>query len=530
MHLNLDQKKVLLEISRFGFFFLPLSLILLFSKRSSLKSQSAFRKVYQFIKRYMYRSEKKFVFLFLGVIGLSHLLAVIARHFSFQHKWDLSIYANACGNQMFSSLKGNINLLGDHFEPLMYLLTPLCSVLDPALTLLSVQVLSFYIGAIGIYFVFRSQKNSRVISFLFSFAYLQFNYLVGAVYSDFHLISLAIGLIPWFAYAVFKKKYVLAFLVLLCLLGLKENMSLSLVGLGLFLLFQKKYKESLVSIFVGLLLFALIMKVIYPHFRGGEETVYFKKYYGHIGSSLGDFSVNAFTNPLLIIKTVFTKLKIKYLALVFTPFIAVVLYKPSFLFIIAPSLAINVLSGHHIMVSLQSQYETNVFPVLFVGLALIRDEARRRGQAQGSSKKISLSSMGPTLTLASLLLILVFLSYEPLFFRMRKSLPSETERRLHSFVKKNTKMGDGIASIDSILGHISKLRYLYTIETLMTEVGKSSQPTFDKVNKVFMGYWNERSYHYYGHYFAKVVPELRKKGFKEVRGEGLYNSFVMFVK
>ena len=528
MQLNLDQKKVLLEISRFGFFFLPLSLILLFSKRSSLKSQSAFRKVYQFIQRRLGQSEKKFVFLFLGVIGLSHLLAVIARHFSFQHKWDLSIYANACGNQMFSSLKGNINLLGDHFEPLMYLLTPLCSVLDPALTLLSVQVLSFYIGAIGIYFAFRSQKNGKVLSFLFSFAYLQFNYLVGAVYYDFHLLSLAIGLIPWFAYAVFKKKYVLAFWVLLCLLGLKENMSLSLVGMGLFLLFQKKYKESLASILVGLLLFAFIMKVVYPHFRGGEETVYFKKYYSHIGSSLGDFLVNALTNPLLIIKTVFTKIKIKYLALVLIPFIAVVLYKPSYLFIIAPSLAINVLSDHDVLVSLQYHYEADIFSVLFVGLALVRNEVRRRAQSQGSSKKAS--GMGPTLSLASLLFILVFLSYEPLFFRMRKSLPSETERKLHSFVKKNTKAGDGVASIDSILGHISKLRHLYTIETLMSEVGKSSQPTFDQVNKVFMGYWSERSYHYYGHFFAKVVPELQKRGFKEVRGEGLYNSFVMFVK
>ena len=63
---------------------------------------------------------------------------------------------------------------------------------------------------------------------------------------------------------------------------------------------------------LGLVSFALIMTVVYPLFRNGEETMYFAKYYGHLGRNLHEFVMTFVTRPSYFFYSLFRPAKLAY--------------------------------------------------------------------------------------------------------------------------------------------------------------------------------------------------------------------------
>ncbi|HTZ11254.1 MAG TPA: DUF2079 domain-containing protein, partial [Candidatus Margulisiibacteriota bacterium] len=87
---------------------------------------------------YLPRILKSFIALpdkiILAVLSLSSVLVIstlgIARHLSFSTMaWDMGLFDQAIwntlhGDLLFSSIRGNLFLLGDHFEPILFLVVP----------------------------------------------------------------------------------------------------------------------------------------------------------------------------------------------------------------------------------------------------------------------------------------------------------------------------------------------------------------------------------------------------------------------
>ena len=136
-----------------------------------------------------------------------HALVVYLRHFSFQTGMDLAIYSNACRGALYSTMKGDVWLFADHFEPALLLFTPLCRVFSPAATLLGVQTLAFGVGAIGIFALARQQNYSPSLAWFVALLYLGYSNHVTLAYYDFHLLALTLGLVPWLWWALQARRY-----------------------------------------------------------------------------------------------------------------------------------------------------------------------------------------------------------------------------------------------------------------------------------------------------------------------------------
>lgn len=305
----------------------------------------------------------------MAVICVGHGVVVFRRHLGFMTGMDLAIYANACRGALYSTMKGDVWIFADHFEPILLLFTPLCRVTSsPAGALLVVQLFAFACGGHGIFALARTQGWSASSAWLASIVYLLFAGTVAPAYYDFHLIALALGLIPWIWYALRARRYRLLLSLGLLSLGLKESAALSLAGFGAYLLCQREPQQRRVGmIFVaaGVTTFLLISNVVFPLFRHGEGTMYYSKYYGHLGSSPSEIIKNVVARPALLVETLFTSAKIKYVLALLLPFLLIHVRKPVLLLPVLPAIAINVLSNDPYLIKSICHYDSEIYPALF---------------------------------------------------------------------------------------------------------------------------------------------------------------------
>src|SRR5262245_9920567 len=120
---------------------------------------------------------------FLG----GHALVITLRHMAFRTGMDLAIYGNACRGALFSTMKGDVWLFADHFEPVLILFTPLCRATSPVFVLLTAQTLAYGIGAFGMYRLAQVEGWAKLHCSLIAVGYITFYPLVTTVYYDFHL-------------------------------------------------------------------------------------------------------------------------------------------------------------------------------------------------------------------------------------------------------------------------------------------------------------------------------------------------------
>ena len=363
-----------LSLMSYGPFFLPLALCLVFQVVPD--SSRALRLVRQLAARFdalPERTQHRVTWITLAVAVLSHGLFIYLRYAAFQTGMDLAIYANACRGALYSTMKGDVWLFADHFEPILLLFTPLCRAFSPALSLLAVQTIGWGIGAYGIYKLARVQGYRPSLAWLCALLYLNFTGHVTITYYDFHLLAIALGLLPWLWWAIAAERYGWLITLGILYLGLKESAALTLVGTGAFLALSKNRRQRGVGIgFValGAITFVLIMKVVYPAFRDGEGTMYFAKYYGHLGKDLPEVLHTALTRPGYFLYHLCRPIKLHYVYALLLPFLFFAIRYPIYLLPIAPAVFVNILSNNTNLVAMQYHYEAEIYPALFA-MALI---------------------------------------------------------------------------------------------------------------------------------------------------------------
>jgi uncharacterized membrane protein len=373
-----------LRWTTYGPLFAPLALCLVFGFRPPhSRVLPALDRLRERVDALPPRTLKRWVRASIAIVCAAHGVVVYLRYFSFRAGMDLAIYANACRGALYSTMKGDVWLFADHFEPALLLFTPLCRVVSPALALLTVQLFGFAIGAYGIFALARARSWSGSYAWLTCALYLLFSGNVTIVYYDFHLLALTLGLVPWLWYALEVKRYGILVCLGLLYLGLKESVPLSLCGFGAYLLCQREARQrwlGLGVIVLGATSFALIMKVLYPLFRHGEGTMYFLKYYGHLGASMSDVVKTSLTRPAYVLtQTLLQPMKLEYLAAVFLPFVLFPLRRPVFLLPVLPAILINILSNDPHLLSRTYHYEAEIYPALFAtGVIALTHNARYR--------------------------------------------------------------------------------------------------------------------------------------------------------
>jgi len=419
-------------------------------------------------------------------VSITHALVVFLRHMSFQTGMDLAIYSNACRGALFSTMKGDVWLLADHFEPVLLLFTPLCRTISPAVALLAVQLLAFSVGALGMYKLARLQAWSPSQAWLASLLYLTFAPNVRVLYYDFHLIVLALGVTPWLWWALQAERYGWFIALTLLYLGMKESVSLTVFGLGAFLCLRKDRplrRMGALYMVGSAALFLAIMKLVYPLFRNGEETMYFAKYYGHLGKNLNEFVTTLLTRPMYFISTLLVPSKLVYVAALTLPFLFLPFVRPLYWLPVALPILINILSNDENILARTYHYEAEIEPMLFASALVAFQSTRLRNLWLG--------------------LLLVGFTHESAIGIARWSFPSPAQRKLLAELNEHVPMDRAIAAPQRIAAHLTDREKLYMFDYWqMTEDWKRAELVVIGYHGDWLGWYSWKTLN------KKVLPAM----------------------
>lgn len=467
----------------YGPLFLPLAICLV------LKYRPVGSRVYDWVERASAWFDalppvrrRRYVGLSIALAMSLHLLVVMLKHLTFQTGMDLAIYANACRGALYSTMKGDVWIFADHFEPVLLLFTPLCRTISPSVALLLVQTFSFGAGSFGIYALARQQQYRPSLAWLVAILYLEFSSNVTLAYYDFHLLALTLGVIPWLWYAIAAERYGWVVGIGLLYFGLKESVALSLIGLGAYLVVQARGKGKRVGVafaLFGLVSFALIMKVVYPLFRDGEETMYFAKYYGHLGRNLHEFVMTFVTRPSYFFYSLFRPAKLAYIGALMLPFLFYPLVRPVFLLPVLPAVLVNILSNDPAMIGRMYHYEAEISPALFAMAVIAFSASRFRG--------------------AWLALMLVAFTAPSALGVARWNLPTKAHKRLREQLEQHVPNDKAIAAPQRIAAHLTDRERLYMFDYWQME------QDYKRADIVVIGYHGDSM----GWYSFRVFEEVK---------------------
>ncbi|MGI8630001.1 MAG: DUF2079 domain-containing protein [Solirubrobacteraceae bacterium] len=222
----------------------------------------------------------------MGIVAALDAAASIIRFVHLQSGLDLALFDQAVWHYSrfeapFSSIKG-FNLLGDHFHPLVAVLAPLYWVWSDPRTLLIAQSLLVAASIVPV-FLFARPRVGRAGAYLLAGAYAVFWGLQAGVQFDFHEVAFAPLLIALTILLADRRRWGWFWLVVVLLALVKEDMSIFVVFLGIYLLTQRELRHGIALVLAGIAWYELTTRVFIPRFAGGGSYGYWT--YGELGTN-----------------------------------------------------------------------------------------------------------------------------------------------------------------------------------------------------------------------------------------------------
>jgi len=193
-----------------------------------------------------------------------------------------------------SSIYHYPDLLGDHFEPLLVIISPVYWFTNSVNAILFLQAVAVSLAVFPIFALSEKYLKSNFAAALLCISYLLFIGIQDAMEFDFHPLVFVTAALAYAYYFLDKKNYLGYFISLVVGLLMKEIVALYTVFFGIFCLVKKHWRVGLITVGLGVFWYILTIHFIIPHLSG--------KPYGHIGAyhALG-------ANATEIIKTIITR-------------------------------------------------------------------------------------------------------------------------------------------------------------------------------------------------------------------------------
>src|SRR5688572_22047336 len=213
--------------------------------------------------------------------------------------WDYA-HGRMNYNSIMPELDGKVNVLANHFEPILFIVAPLYYLFG-SYTLLIVQIGFILLGGYGVYKYLTEISGDRIFAALGMAMFFSMWGVFSALSFDFHTNVLGAAIVPWIFYAIQQKKRWLWLVTLIVILLCKENMALwmAFVGLGIIFHWRKDKKRRNIGLYTTLisaLYFIVVMKFAMPYFANGQmEYLHFK--YSALGSTWTEALSTVFTRP-----------------------------------------------------------------------------------------------------------------------------------------------------------------------------------------------------------------------------------------
>jgi uncharacterized membrane protein len=215
-------------------------------------------------------SHKQWIAILFVLLTWVFTVSSWARHQVFHTSFDMAIFTQAVwntahGHFLYSSIKGGICLLGDHFSPILAVLAvPYRFWPDP-------KILLFFQAAAAAACVFpldqlaRMELRRKTFAFLMVLTFALYLPVRNAVRFDFHPEILAMPLLLLAFVDMRRGRLIRSSLYLMLALSTKENAALVTFMTGFYaLIFAKKRAYGLFWMAFSILYFFFIIKVIIP--------------------------------------------------------------------------------------------------------------------------------------------------------------------------------------------------------------------------------------------------------------------------
>ena len=352
-------------------------------------------------------------YLAICLYALTFAVLSVLEHDSFDtHAFDLgnmdqAIWNTAHGRWLrFTNWEGGNTRLAAHVEPILFLIAPLYHLFSSPKTLLILQSVVISFGALPAFWLAKDLLKNEFAAVSFSVAYLLAPALETANLWDFHAVSLSSSFLLFAFYFIHKRRYIFFFIFALLAMGTKEQVPLSVMMMGLYiLLVQRNVKWGGFTAGFALLWVIIALGVIIPHFNPTKASPYLSRY-DALGASPGEIIATFFSNPKSVLSSFAEPAKVEYVKSLFMPVLYLPLLSPLTLVFALPDLALNLLSNFPAMYSGGYHYGSVIVPFLIISAI-----KGTHFVAQGAQRLSPKLSTGLVYVLASLVLLSTLRSY-----------------------------------------------------------------------------------------------------------------------
>jgi len=311
--------------------------------------------------------------------------------------FDQGVYLISQGKPPISSFT-NYHILGDHAAWIWYPLALLYKIYPSVYWLFAVQAIALALGALPTWYLARQAGLKESQALTISTVYLLYPLVFNVNLFDFHPEVIAVPALLSAVLAMRNKQIVWFCFSILLVLGCKAVLALTVIGLGIWLLWEQRLYGA-IAIISGVVWYAIANKIIIPLIGGDAATV--ERYifrYKYLGNSFPELIHNLFFQPDLVFGKVLSWDNFTYLILLFIPIIWGISWQGMMPLIAAvPCIMLNLLADYQPQKDLIHQYS---LPVLaFLVLSVIASMSLGKGLLQ-NKRMIILWSMVAFLSLA----------------------------------------------------------------------------------------------------------------------------------
>lgn len=284
---------------------------------------------------------------------------------------------------MFNSERIGYNLrefdnhfFAEHFIPTFWIVTPFYWLFPDAVTVLLAQTVLLALGAVPVYLIALNKLRSPLVGLAFAMLFLVHPLIQQTNIKDVHIDSFApVFLLASFA-AYLYKRWILYGVFLLLALGVKEEISVNVAAMGLFILLgERDWKAGLATFAAGVAWFVLVIGVVMPWYRDGLPVRQIDRYAHLIPPDQRDpdgvltkgMVLKAMiTNPLHVLELLSSQLRIRGAFILISPFALFALWGRWAWIWILPLLAAALLSGLFMQFEMIHHYGVTIVPAALV--------------------------------------------------------------------------------------------------------------------------------------------------------------------
>jgi uncharacterized membrane protein len=316
----------------------------------------------------------------------------ILRHRAFNTgRYDLgnmvqTVWNTAHGNflQMTSGDGRQISRLAAHFDPILAVFAPLWWIWPSPELLLTAQAIGIALGALPVFWLAEKHLGSEQAGVAFALAYLLYPATEWLTLNEFHPVALACPLLLFAFWYLEEDRLVPFALFAVLAMTTKEEIGFVVAGLGVWYAVRRRRLAGTAVAGVGVLVSALAIAVVIPHYNAGAESAFYGRY-DAIGGSAGGIAKIAVTRPWRLLEEAFQGGDVHYLLHLLLPLALLFLFAPLVLLAAVPELTLNVLSATPTQTSIHFHYVAGAIPPLVIASVLGAAALARRLPARAGT-------------------------------------------------------------------------------------------------------------------------------------------------